>query len=65
MTTITIPLTEDRLAKLRQVAEQAGLSPEEMLRRRVESWLERPDDEFAQAAASVLQKNTELYRRLA
>jgi hypothetical protein len=65
MTTITVPLSEERLARLRVWAEQAGLSPEEYLRRRVEQFLDRPDEEFRQAATYVLHKNAELYRRLA
>jgi hypothetical protein len=65
VTTITIPLSDDRLAQLRAWAEQAGLSPEEFLRRRVEQLLARPDDQFRAAAAYVLEKNAELYRRLA
>ena len=65
MTTITIPLSEERLAQLRIWAEQAGLPPEEFLRRRVEQLLDRPDEQFRQAATYVFQKNAELYRRLA
>lgn len=65
MTTIAIPLSEDRLAQLRIWAEQAGLHPEEYLRRRVEQLLDRPDEQFREAAAYVLEKNAELYRRLA
>jgi hypothetical protein len=65
MTTISIPLSEDRVAQLRLRSEQAGLTPEEFLRRRVEQILDRPDEEFQSAAAFVLAKNAELYRRLA
>ncbi|HUY88823.1 MAG TPA: ribbon-helix-helix protein, CopG family [Pirellulales bacterium] len=65
MTTITIPLSDELAAKLRACAEQSGLSPEEFLRCRVEQLLDRPDEEFARAASYVLQKNEELYRRLA
>lgn len=65
MTTITIPLSEERSAQLRIWAEQAGLPPEEFLRRRVERLLDQPDEQFRQAASYVLQKNAELYRRLA
>jgi hypothetical protein len=65
MTTITIPLAHDRAARLRAWAEQAGLTPEEFLRRRVHELLDRPDEQFTQAAAYVLEKNAELYRRLA
>jgi antitoxin FitA len=65
MTTITIALSEERLAQLRTWAEQTGLSPEEFLRRRVEQLLDQPDQPFRQAADHVLRKNAELYRRLA
>ena len=65
MTTITIPLSEERVAQLRIWAEQAGLAPEEFLRRRVEQLLDRPDEQFRKAANYVLGKNAELYRRLA
>lgn len=65
MTAITIALSEERLAQLQRRAEQAGLTPEEFLRQRVEQLLDQPDERFHHAAAYVLQKNPELYRRLA
>ena len=43
----------------------AGLAPAELLRRRVEQMLLQGDEEFSQAAQYLLQKNAELYRRLA
>jgi predicted transcriptional regulator len=65
MTSITIPLSDERAAQLRVWAEEAGLPPEEFLRRRVEQLLDRPDQQFQKAADHLLQKNAELYRRLA
>jgi hypothetical protein len=65
MTMITIPLSEQRLAQLRTWAEQTGLTPEEFLRQHVEELLDWPNKLFHQAAAYTLQKNAELYRRLA
>jgi hypothetical protein len=65
MTMIAIPVSDERLAQLRTWAEQAGLSTEEFLRRRVDQLLKSPDEKFRDAAAYVLQKNAELYRRLA
>ena len=41
------------------------MAPEEFLRRRVEQLLDRPDEQFRQAATYVFHKNAELYRRLA
>ncbi len=65
MKTITIPLSDERAAQLRLWAEEAGLPPEEFLRRRVEQLLDRPDVQFRKTADHLLQKNAELYRRLA
>jgi len=65
MTAITIPLSEEQLERLRSVAAEAGISPEELIRATLEEWLGRPRDDFHQAASYVLQKNAELYRRLA
>jgi hypothetical protein len=65
MTAITIPLSEERLVKLRELAARRGLSPEEFLRTRLEEWLDHPESDFAQAVTYVLHKNAELYRRLA
>jgi hypothetical protein len=65
MTAITVPLSEERLDQLRQLAQRAGVSPEELARAGLEDWLRQPREDFAQAARHVLQKNAELYRRLA
>ena len=65
MTTITIPISDERQSRLRDLAAQAGLTPEDFLRLRVDRWLEAPDEAFDKAADDVLQKNAELYRRLA
>ena len=65
MTTVSIPLTDERLAELRARAARTGQSVEDFLSRRVGELLDRPDDEFRRAADSVLAKNAELYRRLA
>jgi hypothetical protein len=65
MTVISIPLSDDRLAQLTKWADEAGVSPEEFLRQQVDALLEQPDDRFRATAAYVMQKNAELYRRLA
>jgi hypothetical protein len=65
MADITIALPEERLLRLKELAQEAKVSPEELLRASVEEWLGRPKDDFARAADYVLQKNAELYRRLA
>lgn len=65
MTTITIPLSDESLARLRQLAQKEGVSAEELLRTHVEQFLEQPTQKFQRAATYVLNKNRELYRRLA
>ncbi len=65
MTTITVPISEERLAQLQALAERAGVGVEELARAGLEEWLRQPRGDFAAAAEHVLQKNAELYRRLA
>lgn len=65
MTTITIGLPDDRLIKLKEMADRLGMSPEELVVVSVEELLNRPDEEFVRAVDYVLKKNSELYRRLA
>ena len=64
MNDFTIALPEDEAQRLRELAEEAGVSPEQLLRDGIEEWLRRPGRDFAEAAAYVLEKNRELYRRL-
>jgi antitoxin FitA len=65
MSSITIQLSDERMHELQRLAQEAKVPVEELLRARVEEWLIGPKQEFLQAAAYVLKKNDELYRRLA
>ena len=65
MASITIPLSEERLERLRVLASQANVSPEELACAGLEDWLRQPREDFVNAARHVLEKNVELYRRLA
>ncbi len=65
MTTITIPISDDGLKKLRERASYYQVTPEELVRVSLEDLLDRPTEDFRQALEYVLNKNTELYRRLA
>jgi len=65
MSTITVALPEERLAKLNEMARQFGVMPEELVRVSIEELLTRPEADFEQAVNYVLTKNAELYRRLA
>jgi hypothetical protein len=50
---------------LRQEAQRLAVSPEELARAALSDLLSTPEPEFRSAAARVLAKNQELYRRLA
>jgi len=65
MTSFAISLPEDGLAKLREVVAQLNVTLEDLARVSIEDLLTQPDGAFTQAAEYVLQKNSELYRRLA
>ncbi len=60
----TIQLSRPRVVQLGKLAQDAGVTPEELLQKSVEGWLSTGED-FEEAAAYVLKKNAELYRRLA
>jgi antitoxin FitA len=65
MVTITVTLSEDRLQKLQELAKQFRIAPEELLRVSVEELIARPQVDFQKALGYVLEKNKELYKRLA
>ncbi|QDV38748.1 DNA-binding protein [Tautonia plasticadhaerens] len=65
MATLTIELSEDQERQLLDRAREAGTTPEQLLRAGIAEWLARPRDDFSEAAEYVLEKNAELYRRLA
>ncbi len=65
MASITINLSDEQLQKLEQLAKESGVTAEDLLRSSIEDWLNYPKSDFAQASSYVLQKNAELYRRLA
>jgi hypothetical protein len=61
---IPLDLTPAQEERLRNQAQQLGLSAEDLARLAVEDLLERPESEFSEAARYVLEKNRELYDRL-
>jgi predicted transcriptional regulator len=62
---ITIKLPDEQLSKLKEMAGKLGVTPEALIRLSVDELLARPDSTFEEAATKVLEKNAELYRRLA
>ena len=60
MTSITIPIPDDRLLKLKELAARLHVTPEELVRVSVEEILTRSEEDFQRAASYVLKKNAEL-----
>ena len=65
MSTITVTVSDDRLSKLQEIAKRYSITPEDLLRVTIDELIARPEEAFQQAADYVLNKNSELYRRLA
>ena len=64
MATVSINLSDDRIAALERLAAGLGVTKEELVRASVEELLGADSKNFSSAAQYVLDKNAELYRRL-
>ncbi|MBS3966353.1 MAG: hypothetical protein KGZ60_03725 [Truepera sp.] len=62
---LTIDLSPTQAERLRHQAELLGIAPEDLARAALSDLLATRDKDFQAAAARVLRKNEELYRRLA
>ncbi len=65
MTTMTITLPDDRARELKETARRLNVSPEDLVRVSIEELLTRPEETFQRAVDYVLEKNADLYKRLA
>ena len=65
MGTITIILPDERLSKLEDRAADLGITIEDLVRLSVDELLAKTDEAFEQAVSRVLDKNQDLYERLA
>ena len=65
MSTITVTVTDDRLSELKEIAAQFGITVEELVQLSVEDLLAQPEATFRRAKDYVLNKNRDLYQRLA
>lgn len=65
MTNLVITLPDATFVKLKEMAASFHLTPEELVRVRIQDLVEQPEDEFQRIVQYVLTKNAELYRRLA
>ena len=65
MKVLELKLSEPTLAKLEAAAERLSVSPEDLAILSLEEKLTQLDIQFKNAADYVLNKNAELYKRLA
>jgi hypothetical protein len=65
METVTVNLSDQLAIKVKKAASKFGISPEEFIKSGVEEKLLLLDSDFRNAIEYVLNKNAELYRRLA
>lgn len=65
MTSITIPLSDDLMGKLEDLARRYKVAPEDLVRISVEELVATPEESFQDMLDYVLEKNRELYKRLA
>jgi len=65
VTQLQLALTESQLQSLRERAKSLGISVEQLASALVADFTAHQADDFQQAAARILAKNAELYKRLA
>ncbi|EGJ33634.1 MULTISPECIES: hypothetical protein [Moorena] len=65
MSSIQITIPDERLQQLQDIAANLNVSIEELVLMSVEQYLTQSELSFHDATAYVLDKNSELYRRLA
>jgi hypothetical protein len=62
---LAIELTEQQAQRLREAASRLGVEPEQLVLAAVTDLIASEGTDFDAAARRVLEKNEELYRRLA
>ena len=65
VTTISVELSPQEEQRLRERARDLNVTPEELAAAVLKDGLATPDPDFKKILAAVLDKNRELYRRLA
>ena len=62
---ISVELTDQQQERLREAASRLNLRPEELAQVALNDFLAQEEEDFSRAANRVLEKNADLYRRLA
>lgn len=64
MTTITIPLEDNKLKMLKEKSEKLGVNYQDIIKASIDDLLTNPDESFLATLNYLLNKNKELYERL-
>ena len=65
MTRIIVEIDDNKAAILEDKARKFGLLPEQFVSATIEDLISQPEPDFEEAIRKVLDKNRELYERLA
>ena len=65
MARIIVEIDDSRAAILREKAKRFGLLPDQFVTASIEDLISRPEPDFDKAMRKVMDKNKELYKRLA
>jgi len=61
---VAFELSDEKIQKLREKAEEYGVPPKELLEAGIEDFLNQPDEQFKEDLNYILRKNSKLYERL-
>lgn len=62
---ISLQLDEDQSRRIEELARNLNVDPKELAKAAINDLVSRPADDFERAVRYALEKNRELYRRLA
>jgi len=65
MATVKVSLSDEEIRRLEELSKREGLTVEQMVRLGIHDFISQPDEAFRVSAKRVMEKNAELYRRLA
>ena len=63
--TLNLELDEQQVQRLQEAARRLNVSVNDLAKAAINDLLSRPETDFQRAATRVLEKNAELYKRLA
>ncbi|MDE3017863.1 MAG: ribbon-helix-helix protein, CopG family [Nitrospirota bacterium] len=65
MATVKVSLSDEEMRRLEELSKREGLTVEQMVRLGIHDFISQPDETFHASAKRILEKNAELYHRLA